>query len=219
MTGVQTCALPIWLSHRRSGLATAVLLGAREQLDREKIEDFVVTGTIHLFAISGLHVGILATALFFLARLNFIPQRWTPLLVFCLVLLYALLTDARPPVVRATILVAALCGAMLMGRKTSPFNSLAAAAIFILAINPSDLFRTGTQLSFLAVATLYWFSPCLIAIPSADPLEQLVEQTRPWYVRRLRRKIGRAHVRTSGTPQPRMPSFACKKYLFTLVTA
>ena len=183
------CNEVLWrrLSHQRSGLATAVLLGAREQLDREKVEDFVVTGTIHLFAISGLHVGILATALFFLARLNFAPQRWTPLLVFCLVLLYALLTDARPPVVRATILVAALCGAMLMGRKTSPFNSLAAAAIFILAINPSDLFRTGTQLSFLAVATLYWFSPCLVRVPSADPLEQLVEQTRPLYVRWLRR--------------------------------
>ncbi|MBI85626.1 MAG: DNA internalization-related competence protein ComEC/Rec2 [Planctomycetaceae bacterium] len=188
------CNEILWsrLSHQRSGLATAVLLGAREQLNREKIEDFVVTGTIHLFAISGLHVGILATALFFLARLNFVSQRWAPLFVFCLVLLYAMLTDARPPVVRATVLLAALCGGMLMGRKTSPFNSLAAAAIFILAINPSDLFRTGTQLSFLAVATLYWFSPCLTRVQNADPLAQLVEKSRPRFVRWLRR-IGKTY--------------------------
>lgn len=49
-----------YLDHRRSALAAAVLLGAREQLDPEQKQAFRETGTIHLLAISGLHVGILA---------------------------------------------------------------------------------------------------------------------------------------------------------------
>ena len=48
------------LSHERAGLAAAVLLGAREQLDDEMKDDFLVTGTVHILSISGLHVGILA---------------------------------------------------------------------------------------------------------------------------------------------------------------
>ena len=70
------CNKILWteLRHERRGLAAAVLLGAREQLDPEKIDDFVVTGTIHLFAISGLHVGMMATGLFALMRLGLLPK-------------------------------------------------------------------------------------------------------------------------------------------------
>ncbi|NIP86995.1 MAG: hypothetical protein GTO03_16085, partial [Planctomycetales bacterium] len=46
-----------YLAHDRAGLAAAVLLGERERLEHDRTEAFVETGTIHLLAISGLHVG------------------------------------------------------------------------------------------------------------------------------------------------------------------
>ena len=177
------------LTHDRSGLAAAVILGAREQLDPQRVDDFVVTGTIHLFAISGLHIGILAAGMFVLARVGMLPRRWALFAVVALTVLYALLTDARPPVVRATILVVVTCVSLMIGRKSLPFNSLAAAAIGMLAYNPADLFRSGAQLSFLAVATLAWFGPRLLVQRPPDPLKQLLRQSRPWIVRMSHRAL------------------------------
>ena len=186
------CNKILWtkLRHERRGLAAAVLLGAREQLDPEKIDDFVVTGTIHLFAISGLHVGMMATGLFALMRLGLLPKILSLVLVVVCVVLYALLTDARPPVVRAALLVSLLCWSISIRRPSSPFNSLSAAAILVLIINPTDLFRTGVQLSFLAVVTLYWCAPWWNRPRSVDPIQQLLDATRPrvlvWNRRQLR---------------------------------
>ncbi len=164
-------------SKRLSEMAAAVLLGAREQLEPDRIEPFVETGTIHLLVIAGLHLGILAGAVLLLAGRLPIPWRWTLLGVAGFAVLYMLLVDARPPVVRATVMVAAICGAASTGRRHSPFNTLAAAALVVLAINPVNLFRAGPQLSFLCVVGLMWFMPLSLRIgPFAgqDPVARLV---------------------------------------------
>ncbi len=70
-----------------------------------------------------------------------------------------LLVDAGPPVVRATVLVLVTCAAAYLGRRPLSFNSLAAAALVVLAMNPNDLFHVGAQLSFLSVAGIMWFAP------------------------------------------------------------
>ena len=69
---------------------------------------------------------------------------------------YALLAEAQPPVVRSAVVGVLFCLAAWTGRRGAAFNSLFAAALVVLAINPSDLFRAGPQLSFLAVAALIW---------------------------------------------------------------
>jgi len=80
--------------------------------------------------------------------------------------------------------------ARLLGRRAFEFNTLALAALIVLVMNPTNLFQTGTQLSFLAVATLscsrrisFW-----MAEPE-DPLQRLISQSRPWPSRMLR-KVG-----------------------------
>jgi hypothetical protein len=78
-----------------------VLLGARDELSRDRAEDFFLTGTIHLLAISGLHIGILACGLWWLLRLLAVERRWSLLAAAVLVVAYAALTEARPPVIRA----------------------------------------------------------------------------------------------------------------------
>ena len=179
------CQELLWgyLRQRQAGLATALLLGAREHVDRERTEPFVTTGTVHLLAISGVHVGILALGFWWIARLLALRRTVAIGGAIAFVVVYALLTDARPPVVRAAILVVAFCLARLSARRASGFNALAAAAIAVSAWNPASLFQAGTQLSFLAVATIYLISPYLVTPGDQDPLTRLIEQSRPWYVR------------------------------------
>jgi competence protein ComEC len=81
------------------------------------------------------------------------------------------------------MLVVVVCLALWTGRRATGFNTLAAAAIVVLAINPATLFLAGTQLSFLAVATLIAFGPLLAPQPTLDPLDRLIAATRPWPVR------------------------------------
>jgi len=170
-----------YLDPRQAALASAVLLGMREHIDPEQKQAFLETGTIHLLAISGLHVGILAGALMFLMLRAPIPHGWAMFLVAAAMFFYMLLTDARPPVVRATILVLVMCAAAYLGRRALGFNTLAAAALVVLAVNPADLFHAGAQLSFLAVAELVWFAPRWFASTlDRDPLERLIEQSLSW---------------------------------------
>jgi competence protein ComEC len=182
------------LGHPRSDLAAAVLLGAREQLERDRVDAFFQTGTIHLLAISGLHVGIMASGFFWVARVSLLPLRIALGTAMACTIFYALLTDARAPVLRAAILVCIICFGWILRRPTTAFNSLAAAALLVLALNPCELFREGAQLSFLAVAVLAWFGPWLVSTSPADPLQRLLDRSRPWPAR-VARHLGRGVLR------------------------
>jgi competence protein ComEC len=186
------CHDQLWshLGQRQAALASAVLLGAREQLNWERTQAFVTTGTVHLLAISGLHVGILAYGFWWIARLLPIGRRSTVIAAALFVVLYALLTASRPPVLRATVLIVAFCLARLTGRRTAGYNVLAAAALVLLAWNPSNLFQPGAQLSFLAVATVFFVGPYLVPDSVDDPLDRLIIQSRPWFFRLWRRVRG-----------------------------
>ncbi len=178
------------LDRDRSRLAMALLLGEREELDFQSTAAFFETGTVHLLSISGLHVGILAGFLFFGLRLGLMPRKPALLAVAGITTAYALVIDAEPPAVRATVLVLLICAALYLGRPALQFNLLAAAALVVLAMNPVDLFRVGPQLSFLAMATLAWLGPRLGRRRQTDPLARLIAATRPWPVR-LTRRLGR----------------------------
>ncbi len=186
------------LPAERADLAAAVLLGAREEIDTETTDVFVETGTVHLLAVSGLHVGMFAGV--FLVALRALPLSritvfWT---VAALSSGYTLLTGAQPPAIRAAILIAMLCFARAIRRPPSAWNTLAAAGLVILALNPADLFNTGVHLSFLAVATLIWVRPRWFSDQAdRDPLDHLIEQSRSRSERLLRwslAKIARAAI-------------------------
>ncbi len=147
-----------YLRPQQANLAAAVLLGLREQLDPEETEAFQLTGTIHLLVIAGLHLGILAGFAGMVLR-RLLPWRWGLPAVAAFTILYMLLVDAQPPVVRATVLIVAACGAVYFGRRRVSFNVLALAGLIVLAINPVDLFNVGPQLSFLCVAGLMALAP------------------------------------------------------------
>ena len=182
-------ALWKYVGPAQAPLASALLLGHREQLDATRTEPFWTTGAVHLLAISGLHVGILAYAFSLAVRGGILPRRAGTIAVAALTILYACLTDARPPVVRATVLICVFCAARLLWRRPLPWNTLSAAGLLVMALSPAQLFQVGTQLSFLAVATL---STCGAMRrrehPPEDPLARLIRRTRPWPTR-IRRAL------------------------------
>ncbi len=164
----------------RSALAAAMFLGSREELQPDETQAFLETGTIHLLVISGLNVGILAGCMFLVLRAALVPRTWSLVLVAAACVLYAATTDAQPPVVRATVMVLVACTAVTLGRRALAYNSIAAAGLIVLAINPEELFQSGTQLSFLCVVALAWLAERWQARPAPDPLDRLIARTRPW---------------------------------------
>ncbi len=175
------------LDHQRSGLAAALLLGMREQVVAERTEPFLETGAMHLLAISGMHVGIVASIVLLVVRLGWFPRKAGLLSVAAITIGYALLADAQPPVVRASVLVCISCLAALLWRRGLTLGALAAAGAVVLWNNPGDLFRTGPQLSFIAAATLIWFSGRHRDASPVDPLRRLIDQSRTWPDRAARR--------------------------------
>ena len=162
-------------------LALAILLGARERLHQTDRLDFLRTGTIHLLVVSGLHVGLLALAVWAIVGSGFLSHRTGLLLTALLVVGYALLVGSRPPVMRASVLVVLTLFSYAVGRRPTAANLLSAAALLVLAINPSELFRSGTQLSFLCVATLAAYGSVFQQERRLDPLTRLVRDSWPWY--------------------------------------
>ncbi len=138
-------------------MAAAVMLGDRSLLSSTFRLQYAATGTVHVLAISGLHLGILAGALLWFGRWSFIPQRPILIATVVLVLFYAWLVEFRPPIVRAAVLVSVMCLATLVGRRALTFNSLALGLIVVFLIQPWQLLSPGTQLSFLAVAAIVLF--------------------------------------------------------------
>jgi competence protein ComEC len=149
------------------GVASAILLGLRNNIADEINNAYAHAGTVHILAVSGLHVGIIYFALVFLLWL--LPnQKWIKLFQTVVLLtflwLYAMVTGFSPSVVRATIMFSFIAVGKALGRKTNLFNTLAAAALFTLAIDANALFQVGFQLSYLAVAGIGLFYQPLVLL-------------------------------------------------------
>jgi competence protein ComEC len=175
-----------YLGQYEATLASAILLGTREELPYEQTEEFMLTGTIHVLSISGMHVGILAWGLFLALRSGWIGRNKALLLIMLLTWTYTIMTDSEPPAVRASILVSVVCGSLMLGRAGLAFNSLAFSAIIVFMVNPNDLFRTGPQLSFIAMGVLCWLSSLWSGTRTISPLDRLIQRTMGWRERLLK---------------------------------
>lgn len=158
------------LAEQNANIAAALLLGIRSELPEDVREAFAQSGMMHVLALSGLHVGILAVLVWLVCRgLRFSPATTTALMLLA-VLALAVVSGGRPPIVRATVFLSIVALGRLASRQSHPLNILALAALAILAWKPSDLFDVGTQLSFLAVMgilmTARWNPPQF----GSDPL-------------------------------------------------
>jgi competence protein ComEC len=169
----------------RVPVAVSLLLGDRSGLTQELEADFAASGTMHILAISGLHVAILAGLVHIFCRMLKLGSSATAVTLLVMVLGYTLLTDQRPPVMRAALLVVIVLAGLRAGRQSGGYQLLALCAFLLLLLHPLDLFDIGAQLSFLAVAAIIWSNRVWIQSDD-DPVLPLIDvRSRPWWQRAL----------------------------------
>lgn len=176
--GWGTRSLQAYLPPDESGLAAALLLGDNDALDRSEWDVYVRTGVIHVLAISGQHLVILAGFAWWVFRLLGVRRRHGAWFVIALMIAYTLLTGARPSATRAAVMVCAMCGAVILRRRTIPANTFALAWIIVIIANPTDPFTIGCQLSFLSVFVLIWGVSRWLAARPLTAIEKLIEDSR-----------------------------------------
>ena len=140
-------------------LIAAITLGVRDDAAEEFNAAFRQTGTLHLFSVSGLHVGMFALLLWMVLQPLRIPRRAAVFIIVPMLFFYSLVTGAAPSSLRAATMISLVLGALLIDRAPSTGNSLAAAALLILGFDTNQLFQPGFQLSFLVVGTLLLLTP------------------------------------------------------------
>lgn len=137
------------------GLSAGFILGDRDLIPRPLLENFRETGLMHLLAISGLHVGLIFLIL--TIGLSFLPRHWSVSVATALIWVYAFFVGASPSVIRAAIFISLFALAYLSGRKRNDLNTLGAAALVTLTVNPTWLMDTGFQLSYLATFGILYY--------------------------------------------------------------
>ena len=135
----------------RGALMQAMLIGGRAFFGREIKTDFQRTGTYHILVVSGINVGILAFAAFWLLRRLPMGETWATITTILLSWGYAFLADLGSPIVRATITLNIYLLTRLLFRDRAALNGLGIAALGILLVNPRTLFEASFQLTFLSV--------------------------------------------------------------------
>ena len=129
----------------------AMLIGGRAFFGRELKSNFQRTGTYHILVVSGINVGILAFALFWLLRRLPMGEEAATVLTILFSWSYAFLADLGPPIVRATITLTIYLLTRLLFRDRNGLNGLGIAALGILVVAPRVLFEASFQLTFLSV--------------------------------------------------------------------
>ncbi|MDD5427961.1 MAG: DNA internalization-related competence protein ComEC/Rec2 [Candidatus Omnitrophica bacterium] len=147
-----------------SGFLKAILVGDKTGLKDVIQDDFIKTGTVHVIAVSGLQVGLIALVFLAIFRIFGLPRKVNLIVTASLLAVYAFIGGANPPVARAVIMFAIYVIGYLIDRDSDILNSLSLAALAILLWNPKELFDPSFQLSFVSVASTIIFAPKIYAV-------------------------------------------------------
>jgi competence protein ComEC len=144
------------------GIAQALLIGYRDELDRDLVKAYSNTGVVHIIAISGLHLGMIYGLLLFILK-PFKRYKSSvflqPLIIIFVLWMFSFLAGMAPSILRSAIMFTCIVIGDSIGKKTNIYNSLALSALVILLINPYSLWDVGFQLSYAAVLSILLFSP------------------------------------------------------------
>jgi competence protein ComEC len=147
---------------RERNIAAALVLGIKNPLDTEILNAYAVTGTMHVLAVSGLHVGfvygILIWLTSFLTKFKY-GKHLQSIFLLAILWFYALITGLCPSILRAVTMLTLVIVSTFLNRQNNIFQSLFVAAFLLLAINPYLITEVGFQLSFLAVLGILFFEP------------------------------------------------------------
>jgi competence protein ComEC len=141
------------------GLAEALLIGYKDDLDKTLVQSYSNTGVVHVIAISGLHLGLIYWLLTWIFKpLQKRKIRWLrPVFILTGLWLFSLLAGAQPSVLRSAVMFTCIVLSESFERRSSIYNGLALSALLLLCINPFWLWDVGFQLSYAAVLSIVIF--------------------------------------------------------------
>lgn len=160
----EALSLGIEEQKRELGVLLAMALGVSEAAGEEVEEAFRGSGTLHIFAISGLHVVMLAGVMGFMLRCSGVCKARSVMWLIGLVFCYAYITGWRPSAARAALMISVLLAAPWWDRKPMLQNSLGAALLILLAMDTQQLFGPGFQLSFAVLWAISLFATPLLRV-------------------------------------------------------
>jgi len=138
-------------------LNRAMVLGERAALPWEMRETFVKSGTIHVFAISGLHVMVVAEVFLYAIVLTMFPVRWAGVVLMPILWLYVLLIGAPPSAVRAAAMASVYYAAPIFWRRPDSLTAWEVTLIGFALLDPVGLFGVGSMLSFMVMLGILLF--------------------------------------------------------------
>ncbi len=145
---------------QHASIVSALCLGDKSEMSKATKNSFISTGSIHVLAVSGLHVGIIYTLALALIKCIPFSNRLTtiqPIFLIGILILYALLTNHPNSVVRASMMLSIFLIGKAFSKFTSPYHIVCLSAITILLINPDALFQISFQFSYLALLGIMFF--------------------------------------------------------------
>lgn len=146
---------------KQVSVAEALLIGYRDDLDKDLVQAYSNTGVVHIIAISGLHLGMIYGLLIVLFK-SLKRKRWTklvqPITILSVIWAFSCIAGAAPSIVRSAVMFTFIVLGESTGRRSNIYNNLAASALVILLFNPFSLWDVGFQLSYAAVLSIVLFS-------------------------------------------------------------
>lgn len=147
-------------STKEMGLAEALLIGYKDDLDQSLVQSYTNTGVVHIIAISGLHLGLIYWLLTILLKPLQKRKRFkwlVPVLIITCLWAFSLLAGAQPSILRSALMFTCIVLGDTLARKTSIYNTIAISAFILLCIDPFWLWDVGFQLSYAAVLSIIIF--------------------------------------------------------------
>jgi len=141
------------------GAIKGICLGITDNTPEGFTDDFRFTGTMHLFSVSGLHVGMLAVLIWFVLKAARVPRGWAVALTIPLLFFYVAVTGLKSGSIRSATMASILMIGLVLFRRSPLVNTLAAAAFLQLAIDTNTLFSAGWQFSYAVVLAILVAAP------------------------------------------------------------
>lgn len=142
------------------GLAEALLIGYKDDLEQSLVQSYTNTGVVHIIAISGLHLGLIYWLLSAVCKplKKRKTLKWlSPVIIITGLWLFSLLAGAQPSILRSAVMFTCIVMGESIARRTSIYNTMAVSAFILLCINPYWLWDVGFQLSYAAVLSIIIF--------------------------------------------------------------
>lgn len=165
-----------------------LMLGQKSELSPEQKQLFLANGTMHLFAISGLHIGVIALCFHTLLTIARLEMKIRIVGVLICVSLFVLTTGGSASSWRALLMIGCIYFGNFGKRQNSPLNALALSALIYLFVTPGQLFQAGFQMSYLTVSSILLLGlPCARSLNHYTPLwayipEALQSKPQKWII-------------------------------------